>query len=171
MRPLHATLGAVALAAGLLNSLLCGCADPGGLKVSGPAVTPNATPGPVYVAEGPGRPSLRRPATLDAGRSVRLADLRWRSWGGPTAEATGVVLPGDWCGGVCRDAKTPSAGGAAGRTYKVRVTLGGLVRQDRSFYYGMAAVVVEGYPASQPDALRDLRLFVPRAVPRAVPQP
>ncbi|MEU7134698.1 hypothetical protein [Streptomyces sp. NPDC046261] len=143
MRPLHATLGAAALAAGLLCGLLCGCADPGGLKVAGPAHTPSPTAGPVYVVEGPGRPPLRGPASLEAGGSVRLTGLRWRSWGGPAAEATGTVSSG-------RD--TP---------YQARVTLSGLVRKDRSAYYSRATVVAAELPPERQRALRDLWLFVP----------
>ncbi|MFI9203460.1 hypothetical protein [Streptomyces sp. NPDC053048] len=149
MRPLNAALGAVALTAGLLNGLLCGCADPGGLEVAGPAHSPTATPGPVHVVEGPGRPALRRPASFEIGDSVRLTGLRWRTWGGPTAEATGEVS-GNWCAPACRE--TP---------YRARVTLGGLVRQERSAYYGRAVVAAEGLPPEQQDELSDLRLFVP----------
>ncbi|MEU4210208.1 hypothetical protein AB0F13_09470 [Streptomyces sp. NPDC026206] len=150
MRPLHATLGAAALAAGLLCGLLCGCADPGGLKVAGPAHTPTPTAAPVYVAEGPDRPPLRGPASLVIGDSVRLSGLRWRSWGGPTAEATGEVA-GGWCGQACRD-----------KPYKATVTLSGVIRQDRSAYYGRATVVAGGLPPEQHRELRDLRLFVPQ---------
>ncbi len=149
MRPLHATLGAAALAAGLLCGLLCGCADPGGLKVAGPAHTPTPTAGPVYVVEGPGRPPMRGPASLEIGGSVSLTDLRWRSWGGSTAEATGAV-GGGWCKQACKD--TP---------YKARVTLSGVVRKDRSAYYSRATVVAEDLPPEQQRDLRDLWLFVP----------
>ncbi|MEU1310302.1 hypothetical protein ABZ419_15590 [Streptomyces cinnamoneus] len=149
MRPLPVMSGATALAAGLLGGLLCGCADPGGLKVAGPAPTASATAGPVYVTEGPGKPALRGPASLEIGGSVRLTDLRWRSWGGATAEATGGVA-GAWCLPGCRD--TP---------YRARVVLSGVVRQERSAYYGRAAVVADGLPPEQSDELRGLRLFVP----------
>ncbi|MEU1378287.1 hypothetical protein ABZ442_32250 [Streptomyces triculaminicus] len=150
MRPLNAALGTVALTAGLLNGLLCGCADPGGLKVAGPAQTAAPTAGPVQVVEGPGQPPLRRPASFVIGDSVRLTGLRWRTWGGPTAEATGEVS-GNWCLPACR--ATP---------YLAKVTLGGLVRKDRSAYYGRAEVVADGLPPEQHRELRDLRLFVPQ---------
>ncbi|MBB4894717.1 hypothetical protein FHS39_003775 [Streptomyces olivoverticillatus] len=150
MRPLTATLVAAAVAAGLLGGLLCGCADPGGLKVAGPAQTPAATAGPVYVAQAAGEPPLRRPASLEIGGSVRLTGMRWRSWGGPTAEAVGGVS-GGWCLPACRD-----------KPYEVRVTLGGLVRQDRSAYYSRATIEAAALPPEQHNELRDLRLYVPR---------
>ncbi|MFI1969685.1 hypothetical protein [Streptomyces cinnamoneus] len=171
MRPLTVTLGAAALIVGLLNATLCGCADAGGLKVSGPGLSPTPSAAPVFVAEAAGRPPLSRPAAFAPNDSVRLFDLRWRSWGGAIAEATGA-LAGAWCEPGCRDDPHP-----------VRVTLSGLVRQDRSAYYSRAAVVFDtgtsGGSAADPrppagitpksrSALGDLRLFVPQQ--QSVPQ-
>ncbi|MEV8479691.1 hypothetical protein [Streptomyces sp. NPDC051173] len=144
-----ATLGALALALGLLGAL-CGCAEPDGLKVEGPAPSPSPGTGTVYVSEGAGRPPLRSPATFTASGTVRLTGLRWSSWGGSTAEGTGKV-GGAWC-----------APGCATVPYDARVTLGGLVRQDRSAYYSRATVDVEGLPSEQRAELRDLRLHIPK---------
>ncbi|MCC3775572.1 hypothetical protein [Streptomyces sp. UNOB3_S3] len=149
VRPFHATPRATALAAGLLGVLLCGCSEPGGLQDAGPAQPPTALTGPVYAVEGPGKPSLRRPASFEAGESVRLTGLRWLSWGGPAAEATGEAS-GGWCLPACR-----------ARSYPAKVTFAGLVRKDRSAYYGRAVVVVDGLPPGQHNELRDLRLYVP----------
>ncbi|MEU1821838.1 hypothetical protein ABZ502_05190 [Streptomyces abikoensis] len=155
VRPVRPAPGATALAAGLLGVLLCGCAEPGGLQDAGPA-RPSTSPltGPVYAVEGPGKPSLRRPASFEAGESVRLTGLRWLSWGGPAAEATGEAS-GGWCLPACR-----------ARSYPAKVTFAGLVRKDRSAYYGRAVVVVDGLPPGQHNELRDLRLFVPPQAPR-----
>ncbi|MEV4739912.1 hypothetical protein [Streptomyces sp. NPDC049555] len=192
MRSLLATPGTVyLLAVALLAWPLAGCAEPGGLHVAGPAGTPPATAGAVYVLEGPGQPLLRRPASLTVrggpGRGVRLGGLRWRSWGGPTAEATGTateVLAGTTPGTASRTTGTAgvtdTAGvtgttgtGATGTTtgavpgrWRVKVVLAGLVQQERSSYYGRATVVLldaapEPGPAKAPEELRDLRLFVP----------
>ncbi|MEU2869818.1 hypothetical protein ABZ769_11515 [Streptomyces olivoreticuli] len=149
VRSLTATLGALALALGLLGAL-CGCAEPGGLKVTGPAPSPSPGTGAVYVSEGAGLPALRRPAAFTASGTVRLTGLRWSTWGGATAEATGKV-GGTWCAPAC--STTP---------YAARVTLGGLVRQDRSAYYSRATVDVAGLSAEQRAELRDLRLHVPQ---------
>ncbi|RLU94641.1 hypothetical protein CTZ27_18170 [Streptomyces griseocarneus] len=146
LRSFGGTLGALVLTVGLL----CGCADPGGLKVSGPAQSPSAGTAPVYVSEGAGLSPLRRPEAFTATGTVRLTGLRWASWGGPTAEGTGKV-GGTWCMPAC-----------AGKPYEARVTLGGLVRQERSAYYSRAVVDVDGLPAEQHEELRDLRLHVPQ---------
>ncbi|MCD9144453.1 hypothetical protein [Streptomyces albireticuli] len=155
-RTLTVPLGAAALAAALAAAvLLCGCAEPGGLKVSGPAQSPPAaTGGPVYVSEGPGKSPLRRPAALPVSETVRLAGLRWRTWGGATAVAVGRV-EGAWCGPGCQEGPR-----------RAKVTLSGLVRQDRSAYYSRATVEPGGLPAERsvpgPAGLRDLRLHVPQ---------
>ncbi|MGW1075744.1 hypothetical protein [Streptomyces sp. NPDC002537] len=130
--------------------VLCGCAEPGGLKVSGPAQSPSPGTSPVYVSEGAGLPPLRRPEAFTASGTVRLTGLRWESWGGSTAVGTGKV-GGSWC--------LPSCGG---KPYDARVTLGGLIRQDRSAYYSHAAVDVDGLSAEQHEELRDLWLHVPK---------
>lgn len=151
MRPLIASVGTVSLAAALLGATLCGCADPGGLKVTGPASSPAASvAGPVWISEGAGQPPVRRPASFDISDSVRLTGLRWKSWGGATAEATGEVS-GGWCAPACRD-----------RPYPVGVTLGGLVRRGGSGYYSRAVVEAAGLPPAQQKELRDLRLHVPK---------
>ncbi|MFI8941348.1 hypothetical protein [Streptomyces syringium] len=150
MRPLTATIGALALAGGLLGMSLCGCADPGGLKVSGPAQSPSVTGGPVFVAQTVPKPRLRRPESLDIGKDVTLTGLRWRSWGGPTAEASGEVS-GARCAPACRD-----------KPVRAEVTFTGLVRHDRVGYYSRATVSAEGLPPKQREQLRDLWLFVPQ---------
>ncbi|GHF64473.1 hypothetical protein GCM10010218_52540 [Streptomyces mashuensis] len=151
MRPLNATLAAAGLALVVpLGLLLCGCADPGGLRVTGPAESPVAGTLPVEVVAGPGQPPVRRPASFVIGGSVRLAGLRWLSWGGPRAEATGEVS-GDWCAPACGE-----------KPYPARVVFAGLVRQDRFAYYGRAEVRAEGVPPEQHRELRNLRLYVPR---------
>ncbi|GHF10120.1 MULTISPECIES: hypothetical protein [Streptomyces] len=151
MRPLIATAVAVPLTAVLLGVTLCGCADPGGLKVTGPASSPAVSvAGPVWISERAGQPPVRRPASFEISDSVRLSGLRWKSWGGPTAEATGEVS-GGWCAPACRD-----------RPYPVGVTLGGLVRQGGTGYYSRAVVEAAGLPPAQQKELRDLRLHVPK---------
>ncbi|ARZ69648.1 hypothetical protein M1P56_02120 [Streptomyces sp. HU2014] len=154
-RTLALPLGAAALAAALAAVLLCGCAEPGGLEISGPAHSPQAAAGdPVLVSEGPGKPPLRRPAALSVSETVRLAGLRWRTWGGPTAVAVGRV-EGAWCGPGCQDGPR-----------RAKVTLSGLVRQDRSAYYSRVTVDPDGAPAGRsaqpPAGLRGLRLHVPQ---------
>ncbi|WP_424892015.1 hypothetical protein [Streptomyces sp. XH2] len=160
MRPLTAAPGAVALAAGLLamGALLTGCADPGGLEVSGPALSPSPGTGAVYVAEAADKPPVRRPAALTLSPGAALSELRWQSWGGPTAEAYGSVR-GTWCRPAC----------APDRPYAAKVTLGGLVRRaadgngddEGTAYYTRATVDPEGLPGSLAHELRDLRLPVP----------
>ncbi|MFI1255722.1 hypothetical protein ACH4U6_18355 [Streptomyces netropsis] len=150
MRPLTATLGVLALAGGLLGVSLCGCADPGGLKVSGPAQSPSVTSGPVFVAQAGPKPRLRRPESFDIGKDVTLTGLRWRTWGGPTAEATGEVA-GARCAPACRD-----------KPVKAEITFTGLVRHDRVGYYSRATVSARGLPPEQREELRDLRLLVPQ---------
>ncbi|WP_372408177.1 hypothetical protein [Streptomyces luteireticuli] len=143
-------------AAGVLVALLAalllgGCAEPGGIEVSGPAPTPAATGElPVGISEGPGRPLLRRPAVLEIDGAVRLTRLRWESWGGPVAEAVGQVS-GAWCAPGCR-----------GEPLRARVRLGGLVGQDHRAYYSRASVTADGVPARHRAGLSDLRLFVPK---------
>ncbi|MBZ4321565.1 hypothetical protein [Streptomyces huiliensis] len=153
MRRLQAVSGILTLlASGLSGGLLTGCAEPGGLKVSGPARTPAPVALPVHVSEGPGRPGLSRPATFEVAGTVRLTRLRWRTWGGPVAEAAGVVsgLTGPWCAPVCGD-----------RPREARVRFSGRVGQDRHSYYSRVSVLVVGLPPEQHTELRDLRLFVP----------
>ncbi|MET9416517.1 hypothetical protein ABZY03_20485 [Streptomyces klenkii] len=185
MRPLTAAPGAVALAAGLLGMavLLSGCADPGGLEVSGPALSPSPGTDAVYVmggAEAADEPPLRRPAALTLSPAAALTELRWLSWGGPTAEAYGSVR-GTWCRPAC----------APDRPYAAKVTLGGLVSRaadgkggdggnagnagnggnsrnggdggagEDTAYYTRVTVDPEGLPASLARELRDLRLPVP----------
>ncbi|GAA0475468.1 hypothetical protein ACFQ2B_12375 [Streptomyces stramineus] len=149
MRPLTASLAAVALAAALSAALLCGCSDPGGLRVTGQAQQPTAGPGPVGVSEGPGKPSLRRPAAFAASAALGLSDLRWRSWGGPTAEGRGSVR-GTWCLPECRD-----------RPYRAKVTLSGLVRQGGAAYYSRVTVDAADLPTGRRTELRDVPLHVP----------
>ncbi|MFI9720569.1 hypothetical protein ACIHFE_13070 [Streptomyces sp. NPDC052396] len=148
MRPLTATRGIAA--AGLLGALLTGCGDPAGLKITGPAASPATGPVTAFVVEGPGRPGLRRPASFEVGGTVRLTGLHWRSWDGPSAEATGEVS-GTWC-----------MPGCGTRPSRAEVKLTGLVRQDRSAYYSRAVVIADGLPPEQHNELRDLRLFVPK---------
>ncbi|MFH8789420.1 hypothetical protein [Streptomyces roseoverticillatus] len=160
MRPLTAAPGAVALAAGLLGmgALLSGCADPGGLEVSGPALSPSPGTGAVYVTEAADKPPLRRPAALTLSPEAAFTELRWQSWGGQTAEAYGSVR-GTWCRPAC----------APDRPYAAKVTLSGLVRRDGNgggddegtAFYTRATVAPEGLPASLAHELRDLRLPVP----------
>ncbi|MEV4504949.1 hypothetical protein [Streptomyces klenkii] len=176
MRPLTAAPGAVALAAGLLGMavLLSGCADPGGLEVSGPALSPSPGTDAVYVmggTEAADEPPLRRPAALTLSPAAALTELRWLSWGGPTAEAYGSVR-GTWCRPAC----------APDRPYAAKVTLGGLVSRaadgkggdggnggnsrnggdgEDTAYYTRVTVDPEGLPASLARELRDLRLPVP----------
>ncbi|CAM5515310.1 hypothetical protein [Streptomyces abikoensis] len=159
MRPLTAAPGAVALAAGLLGmgALLTACADPGGLEISGPALSPSPGTEAVYVQGGgdaAGLPPLRRPAALTLSPGAALTELRWQSWGGPTAQAYGSVR-GTWCRPACDP----------GRPYAAQVTLGGLVRsgdgEGAAAYYTRATVDPEGLPASLAHELRDLRLPVP----------
>lgn len=145
----------VVLLAGALLTALTACSEPGGLDVSGPGATPAATPElPVHISEGPGRPLLLRPAAFEIEGSVRLTGLRWVSWGGPVAEATGGVS-GGWCAPGCRR-----------KPFRVRVRLGGLVGQDHRAYYSRASVTADGLPAPQQAGLSDLRLFVPKRRPR-----
>ncbi|PSJ28132.1 hypothetical protein B7P34_14135 [Streptosporangium nondiastaticum] len=168
MRPLTAAPGAVALAAGLLamGALLTACTDPGGLEVSGPALSPSPGTEAVYVmgggTEAADKPPLRRPAALTLSPGAALTELRWQSWGGPTAEAYGSVR-GTWCRPAC----------APDRPYAAKVTLGGLVRRaadsdgngdggdEGTAYYTRATVDPEGLPGSLAHELRDLRLPVP----------
>lgn len=150
MRPLTKTFGGTVLAVGLLGALLTGCGDPSGLKVTGPAAKPAAGSVPAYVVEGPDRPELTRPASIEVNGTIHLTGLHWKSWDGPTAEATGEVS-GTWCMPDC-----------AVHPHRAKVRLGGLVRQDRSAYYGRAAVIAEGLPPEQHNELRDLRLYVPK---------
>ncbi|MBH1935361.1 hypothetical protein I5Q34_13945 [Streptomyces sp. AV19] len=139
------------LVALLTTVLLGGCAEPGGIEVSGPAPTPMATGElPVRISEGPGRPLLSRPATFEIGGTVRLSGLRWASWGGPVAEATGEVS-GTWCAPGCR--REP---------VRVRVRLAGLLGHGDRAYYSRASVTADGLPARQRSELSDLRLFVPK---------
>ncbi|MGI5338441.1 hypothetical protein ACQEVS_14070 [Streptomyces sp. CA-181903] len=156
MRRLGAVSGILTLlATGLSGGLLTGCSEPGGLEVSGPARTPAPVAPPVRVSEGPGRPGLSRPATFEIAGAVRLTRLRWRSWGGPVAEAAGTVA-GPWCVPVCGD-----------RPREARVRFSGRVRQDRHSYYSRVSVLVDGLPPEQHNELRDLRLFVPERQPGA----
>ncbi|MGK5637663.1 hypothetical protein ACSNOK_04990 [Streptomyces sp. URMC 126] len=157
MRRLGAVPGILTtlLATGLSGGLLTGCAEPGGLEVSGPARTPVPAALPVHVSEGPGRPGVSRPATFEVAGVVRLTRLRWRSWGGPAAEATGTVT-GPWCAPACGD-----------RPREARVRFSGRVGQDRHSYYSRVSVLVDGLPGGQYDELRDLRLFVPGRQPPA----
>ncbi|KNB54436.1 hypothetical protein AC230_00755 [Streptomyces caatingaensis] len=129
----------------LSTAFLAACAEPGGLDVSGPAPVPTAAAvRSVQVCEGPGRPPLRRPAVLDIAGAVRLTGLRWASWGGPVAEATGDVAAG------------------RGRPLRARVRLDGLVEHEHRAYYGRASVTADGLPAARRAGLSDLRLFVPK---------
>ncbi|MBC2876059.1 MULTISPECIES: hypothetical protein [Streptomyces] len=156
MRRLGAVSGILTLlATGLSGGLLAGCSEPGGLEVSGPARTPAPVALPVRVTEGPGRPGLSRPATFEIAGVVRLTHLRWRSWGGPVAEAAGTVT-GPWCAAACGDGPR-----------EARVRFSGRVGQDRHSYYSRVSVLVDGLPPEQHNGLRDLRLFVPERQPRA----
>ncbi|WP_171166764.1 hypothetical protein [Streptomyces sp. I05A-00742] len=137
------------LVTGLPGGLVTGCAEPGGLEVSGPARSPAPAELPVRVSEGPGRPGLRRPATFEIAGTVRLTRLRWKSWGGPAAEAVGEVS-GPWCGPSCR------------ARHRARVSFSGRVGQDRHAYYSRVSVVVDGLPSEQHNELRELRLHVPK---------
>ncbi|MER5783917.1 hypothetical protein ABT104_19705 [Streptomyces mobaraensis] len=156
MRRLGAVSGILTLlVTGLSGGLLTGCSEPGGLEVSGPARTPAPVTLPVHVSEGPGRPVVSRPATFEITGVVRLTRLRWRSWGGPVAEAAGTVT-GPWCAAVCGD-----------RPREARVRFSGRIGQDRHSYYSRVSVLVDGLPPEQHNGLRDLRLFVPERQPQA----
>ncbi|WP_157878815.1 hypothetical protein [Streptomyces sp. CT34] len=120
------TTGAVAAGAVLLVS---GCAGPDGLlRDEGPAATRSTRAGSVYAADGTGRP-LQRPDSLPLGETAWLTGLRWTSWGGPTALASGG-LSADWCAPECFR-----------RPYDVKVTLSGLQRLPDFAYYSSAGVV------------------------------
>ncbi|MFH8403563.1 hypothetical protein ACH4FX_02150 [Streptomyces sp. NPDC018019] len=155
MRSLTATACAAALTAATL--LLSGCADPRGLRVAGPAVSPSPPAGPakvtdpVYVADAARRP-LQRPASFVLNASVSLTGLRWLSWGEATAEATGG-LTGSWCRPEC-----------ARQPYAVKVTLSGLFRQerrDRAAFYSRATLVSDRLPPEKAAELGRISLHTP----------
>ncbi|WP_436764824.1 hypothetical protein [Streptomyces sp. URMC 123] len=141
-----------ALALGVVLGCACACAEPGGLRVEGPAVSPSPRTRPVFVADMSGHPA-QRPAVLRLTERVTLSQLRWRSWGGDSAEAVGSA-GGDWCLPDCRERPQP-----------VKLRLSGMVRQERLGYYTRAGVVsdaVAGLPPELAGELRDVRLRIPR---------
>ncbi|QHC20643.1 hypothetical protein [Streptomyces sp. GS7] len=121
------TAGAAVAAGAVL--LVSGCAGPDALlRDEGPAAARSTRSGPVYVADGTGRP-LQRPDSLPLGDAARLTGLHWTSWGGPTALASGG-LSADWCAPECFR-----------RPYDVKVTLSGLQRLPDVAYYSSVGVV------------------------------
>ncbi|SDL05946.1 hypothetical protein [Streptomyces indicus] len=143
-------LRAAAAAAGLV--LLGACGRPEGLHVQGPAISPSPQKGPVYVADSMGQP-LRRPTSVGLSELVTVSGLKWHSWGGPAAEASGK-LSGPWC-----------LPGCAEKPYDVTVTLSGLQQQERVAYYRRATVVPDDPAALPAEAvkvqLQAIRLNVP----------
>ncbi|MGW0731518.1 hypothetical protein [Streptomyces sp. NPDC002851] len=146
-RPVVAVCGAV-----LLVAVLAGCAEPRGLYVQGPRVTPSQVTGPVYVADSMGQP-LRRPTSIGLTEFVSLSELRWGDWGGATARASGK-LSGSWCLPGCDD-----------KPYDVTVTLSGLEKQERVAYYRRATVEPGPHEELPKEAVRvqlqGIRLTVP----------
>ncbi|WP_189305278.1 hypothetical protein [Streptomyces albospinus] len=150
MRSATATVRAAgaAVAAGAVL-LVSGCAGPDGLlRDEGPAVAPATRSGSVYAADGTGRP-LQRPDSLPLGDAARLTGLRWTSWGGPTALASGG-LSADWCAPECF--RTP---------YEVKVTLSGLQRLPDFAYYSSAGVVAPQVRGEQAAELGRVSLHLP----------
>ncbi|WP_199548036.1 hypothetical protein [Streptomyces sp. N35] len=133
-------------------ALLMACGRPDGLHVQGPAISPSPQKGPVYVADAMGQP-LRRPTSVGLSELVTVSDLKWSSWGGSTAVATGK-LGGAWCLPGCEK-----------ELYDVTVTLSGLQQQERVAYYRRASVVPDDPAKLPPEAvkvqLQAIRLTVP----------
>lgn len=157
MRSLPAIACAAALSAALL---LSGCADPHGLRVAGPAVSPSPPSGPaevtdpVYVSDAARRP-LQRPASFVLNDSVSLTGLRWASWGDATAQATGG-LSGVWCEPECEE-----------QPYAVKVTLSGLLkperrdRREQGAFYSRATLVSDRLPPDKAAELGRVSLHTP----------
>ena len=123
--------------------LAAGCGAYQGVRVEGPAPTGAAETRTVYVLDEMGNP-LQRPRDLALTEFSSLNRLRWTSWGGATATATGEVS-GTW----------------SEHAYPAKVTLTGLELRERSAYYGRAEVEAPGLPADQAAELRDLKLLLP----------
>lgn len=135
-------------AVALTVMLVGGCARPEGLRVEGPALSPSPIEGPVYMADETGEP-LQRPTRFEVGESTVLVDLRWRSWGDATAEASGGVS-GSWCSPGCAD-----------RPFQARIKLSGLKKHAKVAYYSRATVVAAGLPPERAAELGRVRLHVP----------
>ncbi len=132
--------------------LLGACGRPDGLDVRGPAISPSPQKGPVYVADSMGQP-LRRPTSVGLSELVTVSELKWSSWGGSAAVASGK-LSGPWC-----------LPGCGTKPYDVTVTLSGLQQQERVAYYRRASVVPVDPEKLPPVAmnvqLQAIRLMVP----------
>ncbi|MBH1937539.1 hypothetical protein I5Q34_25260 [Streptomyces sp. AV19] len=127
-----------------------GCGSPDRLHVEGPA--PSRTrevAGPVYVSDAMGRP-LRRPTSFGVTEHTSLFQLRWQSWGGAKATATGRVS-GLWCP---TDACSESG-------YPATVELSGLEDYENVAYYTRAGIRSSRLPPDQAAELREVRLPIP----------
>ncbi|MFF3763068.1 hypothetical protein ACFYYR_03125 [Streptomyces sp. NPDC001922] len=137
-----------ALAVVLVTLAGSGCAGADRLHVEGPAPTARSN-GPVYVTDTLGHP-LRRPAGFGLTEFSSVTELKWRSWGGDRAVATGRV-GGNWCYGAC-----PEDG------YPATVVLSRLERRENIAYYTRATVrSSKRLPEVARDELRSVHLFVP----------
>lgn len=128
--------------------LLAGCAEPHGLRVIGPAISPSIPAGPVYMADDEGRP-VKRPDSFALNESTMVSGLHWTDWGGPTAEATGD-LRGTWCMPQCTE-----------KPYRVKVTLSGVQRQEAHAYYSRAGVVAPELRGAKAAELGRVSLHTP----------
>ncbi|MEV0119486.1 hypothetical protein AB0H77_40575 [Streptomyces sp. NPDC050844] len=125
-----------------------GCGGPAKPHVEGAAPSPTQVSGPVYVPDSMGHP-LTRPTNLSLTEFSTLTGLRWRSWGGPRAVATGR-LSGAWCRPKCSDAGYPAT-----------VELTRLERRENVSYYTRAAVRSSHLPPKDTDDLSAVHLPVP----------
>jgi hypothetical protein len=125
---------------------LVSCGADGGVRVEGPAPSGSARSGPVYVLDAVGAGPLQRPRAFALTEFTTLGALRWTSWGGATAEATGEVT-GSWCLPACEK-----------KGYPAKVVLSGLAEQERSAYYSRAAVTAPGVPPEQAAEIKNVQL-------------
>ncbi|WP_372410768.1 hypothetical protein [Streptomyces luteireticuli] len=143
-----ATVSALALTLTAVGTT--GCGGPDRLHVEGPVPSSARTAaGPVYVSDAMGRP-LRRPTSFGVTEHTSLSGLRWQTWGGAKATATGRVS-GMWC---TTDACTESG-------YPATVELSGLEDYENVAYYTRAAIRSSHLPPDQAAELRDVRLPIP----------